>query len=86
VREFAAQVQEIAERYPDSRSAVLPALRIAQHPRTTRRRRPLATHPTNPSLNPHAPSLGVGQRADAVLRGVARELRGRLAASLHFVY
>jgi len=30
VRDFAAQVEEIAARYPDSRSAVLPALRIAQ--------------------------------------------------------
>jgi NADH-quinone oxidoreductase E subunit len=30
MREFAAQVQAIAARYPDSRSAVLPALRIAQ--------------------------------------------------------
>ena len=30
MRDFAAQVQEIAARYPDSRSAVLPALRIAQ--------------------------------------------------------
>ena len=30
MRDFAAQVQEIAARYPDSRSAVLPALRLAQ--------------------------------------------------------
>jgi NADH-quinone oxidoreductase subunit E len=30
VRDFAAEVQNIAERYPDSRSALLPALRIAQ--------------------------------------------------------
>ena len=30
MRDFAAQVEEIASRYPDSRSAVLPALRIAQ--------------------------------------------------------
>jgi NADH-quinone oxidoreductase subunit E len=30
VRDFDAQVREIAARYPDSRSAVLPALRIAQ--------------------------------------------------------
>lgn len=30
MRDFAAQVQEIAARYPDSRSALLPALRIAQ--------------------------------------------------------
>ena len=30
VRDFAAQVQDIAAQYPDSRSAVLPALRIAQ--------------------------------------------------------
>jgi NADH-quinone oxidoreductase subunit E len=30
VSEFAAQVAEIAARYPDSRSAVLPALRLAQ--------------------------------------------------------
>ena len=30
MRDFEAQVQEIAARYPDSRSAVLPALRIAQ--------------------------------------------------------
>ena len=29
-RDFDAQVREIAARYPDSRSAVLPALRIAQ--------------------------------------------------------
>ena len=29
-RDFEAQVQEIAARYPDSRSAVLPALRLAQ--------------------------------------------------------
>src|SRR5262249_28644793 len=28
--DFSAQVQEIAARYPDSRSAVLPALRLAQ--------------------------------------------------------
>jgi NADH-quinone oxidoreductase E subunit len=30
VRDFAAEVHDIAARYPDSRSAVLPALRIAQ--------------------------------------------------------
>jgi NADH-quinone oxidoreductase subunit E len=30
VRDFDTQVREIAARYPDSRSAVLPALRIAQ--------------------------------------------------------
>jgi NADH-quinone oxidoreductase subunit E len=30
VRDFAAQVQDIAAQYPDSRSAVLPALRLAQ--------------------------------------------------------
>jgi NADH-quinone oxidoreductase subunit E len=30
VRDFAVEVREIATRYPDSRSAVLPALRIAQ--------------------------------------------------------
>ena len=30
MRDFQAQVAEIAARYPDSRSAVLPALRIAQ--------------------------------------------------------
>jgi NADH-quinone oxidoreductase E subunit len=30
MRDFGAEVQEIAARYPDSRSAVLPALRIAQ--------------------------------------------------------
>jgi NADH-quinone oxidoreductase subunit E len=30
MRDFAAQVHEIAAQYPDSRSAVLPALRIAQ--------------------------------------------------------
>jgi NADH-quinone oxidoreductase subunit E len=30
VRDFAAEVRDIAGRYPDSRSAVLPALRIAQ--------------------------------------------------------
>ena len=30
MRDFDAQVREIAGRYPDSRSAVLPALRIAQ--------------------------------------------------------
>jgi NADH-quinone oxidoreductase subunit E len=30
VRDFTVQVQEIAARYPDTRSAVLPALRIAQ--------------------------------------------------------
>jgi NADH-quinone oxidoreductase subunit E len=30
VRDFAAEVRDIADRYPDSRSAVLPALRIAQ--------------------------------------------------------
>ncbi|HST26700.1 MAG TPA: NAD(P)H-dependent oxidoreductase subunit E [Gaiellaceae bacterium] len=29
-RDFAAEVRDIAARYPDSRSAVLPALRIAQ--------------------------------------------------------
>ena len=30
MRDFAAQVQDIAAQYPDSRSAVLPALRLAQ--------------------------------------------------------
>ena len=30
MRDFDAQVRQIADRYPDSRSAVLPALRIAQ--------------------------------------------------------
>jgi NADH-quinone oxidoreductase E subunit len=30
MRDFAAEVRDIAARYPDSRSAVLPALRIAQ--------------------------------------------------------
>jgi NADH-quinone oxidoreductase E subunit len=30
MRDFAAQVHDIAARYPDSRSAVLPALRLAQ--------------------------------------------------------
>jgi NADH-quinone oxidoreductase E subunit len=30
MRDFGAEVREIAARYPDSRSAVLPALRIAQ--------------------------------------------------------
>ena len=30
MRDFAAEVQDIAARYPDSRSAVLPALRLAQ--------------------------------------------------------